>query len=66
MAVPSSALQYRSLFVRCPGLAAVGTYPGAIVMITHGEGTIAALRLGRVLLLPDAHGDCGARLLSFA
>ncbi|MFE5937301.1 ABC-F family ATP-binding cassette domain-containing protein [Streptomyces sp. NPDC056470] len=38
-------------------LAAVGTYPGAIVMVTHDEGAIDALRPDRVLLLPD--GDEG-------
>ncbi|MFC8715519.1 ABC-F family ATP-binding cassette domain-containing protein [Streptomyces sp. NPDC057197] len=38
-------------------LAAVGSYPGAIVMVTHDEGAIDALRPGRVLLLPDADED---------
>ncbi|MEU3958665.1 ABC-F family ATP-binding cassette domain-containing protein [Streptomyces buecherae] len=38
-------------------LGAVGTYPGAIVMVTHDEGAIAALRPDRVLLLPDADED---------
>ncbi|MFI8915993.1 ABC-F family ATP-binding cassette domain-containing protein [Streptomyces sp. NPDC053513] len=38
-------------------LAAVGTYPGAIVMVTHDEGAIEALRPERVLLLPDAAED---------
>ncbi|ROQ31243.1 ATPase subunit of ABC transporter with duplicated ATPase domains [Streptomyces sp. PanSC19] len=38
-------------------LAAVGTYPGAIVMVTHDEGAIEALRPERVLLLPDAVED---------
>ncbi|MEU3075911.1 ABC-F family ATP-binding cassette domain-containing protein [Streptomyces laurentii] len=38
-------------------LAAVGTYPGAIVMVTHDEGAIDALRPERVLLLPDAAED---------
>jgi ATPase subunit of ABC transporter with duplicated ATPase domains len=38
-------------------LAAVGTYPGAIVMVTHDEGAIDALRPERVLLLPDADED---------
>ncbi|WP_406181107.1 ABC-F family ATP-binding cassette domain-containing protein [Streptomyces sp. NBC_01006] len=38
-------------------LAAVGTYPGAIVMVTHDEGAIEALRPDRVLLLPDADED---------
>ncbi len=38
-------------------LGAVGTYPGAIVMVTRDEGAIAALRPDRVLLLPDADED---------
>ncbi|TGB18072.1 ABC-F family ATP-binding cassette domain-containing protein [Streptomyces palmae] len=38
-------------------LAAVGSYPGAIVMVTHDEGAIDALRPERVLLLPDADED---------
>ncbi|MFE0579861.1 ABC-F family ATP-binding cassette domain-containing protein [Streptomyces sp. NPDC058874] len=38
-------------------LAAVGGYPGAIVMVTHDEGAIDALRPDRVLLLPDADED---------
>ncbi|MEV7566651.1 ABC-F family ATP-binding cassette domain-containing protein [Streptomyces tanashiensis] len=38
-------------------LAAVGTYPGAIVMVTHDEGAVDALRPERVLLLPDADED---------
>ncbi|MFI7005419.1 ABC-F family ATP-binding cassette domain-containing protein [Streptomyces sp. NPDC050145] len=38
-------------------LAAVGSYPGAIVMVTHDEGAIDALRPDRVLLLPDADED---------
>lgn len=38
-------------------LTAVGTYPGAIVMVTHDEGAIDALRPERVLLLPDADED---------
>ncbi|MFH8626697.1 ABC-F family ATP-binding cassette domain-containing protein [Streptomyces vietnamensis] len=38
-------------------LAAVGTYPGAIVMVTHDEGAIDALRPERVLLLPDGDED---------
>ncbi|GGU64702.1 ABC transporter ATP-binding protein [Streptomyces albospinus] len=38
-------------------LAAVGAYPGAIVMVTHDEGAIDALRPDRVLLLPDADED---------
>ncbi|WP_173861721.1 ABC-F family ATP-binding cassette domain-containing protein [Streptomyces aureus] len=38
-------------------LAAVGTYPGAIVMVTHDEEALDALRPERVLLLPDADED---------
>ena len=38
-------------------LGAVGSYPGAIVMVTHDEGAIEALRPDRVLILPDASED---------
>ena len=38
-------------------LASVGTYPGAIVMVTHDAGAVAALRPDRVLLLPEADED---------
>lgn len=38
-------------------LTAVGSYPGAIVMVTHDEGALDALRPDRVLLLPDADED---------
>ncbi|MFH9075305.1 ABC-F family ATP-binding cassette domain-containing protein [Streptomyces alboflavus] len=38
-------------------LAAVGTYPGAIVMVTHDEGALDALRPDRVLVLPDGTED---------
>ncbi len=38
-------------------LAAVGTYPGAIVMVTHDEGAVTALRPDRVLLLPESEED---------
>ncbi|MFI1178190.1 ABC-F family ATP-binding cassette domain-containing protein [Streptomyces sp. NPDC020799] len=38
-------------------LTAVGSYPGAIVMVTHDEDAIDALRPDRVLLLPDADED---------
>ncbi|MEU6508921.1 ABC-F family ATP-binding cassette domain-containing protein [Streptomyces sp. NPDC046942] len=38
-------------------LAAVGSYPGAIVMVTHDEGALDALRPDRVLFLPDAAED---------
>ncbi|MCP9211375.1 ABC-F family ATP-binding cassette domain-containing protein [Streptomyces sp. NEAU-Y11] len=42
---------------RAEVLTAVGSYPGAIVMVTHDEGAIDALRPDRVLLLPDADED---------
>ncbi|MFD7960683.1 ABC-F family ATP-binding cassette domain-containing protein [Streptomyces zaomyceticus] len=42
---------------RAEVLAAVGTYPGAIVMVTHDEGAIDALGPERVLLLPEADED---------
>ncbi|MFD4374336.1 ABC-F family ATP-binding cassette domain-containing protein [Streptomyces sp. NPDC058486] len=38
-------------------LSAIDSYPGAIVMVTHDEGAIDALRPDRVLLLPDADED---------
>ncbi|MEU9981956.1 ABC-F family ATP-binding cassette domain-containing protein [Streptomyces sp. NPDC050856] len=38
-------------------LAAVDAYPGAVVMVTHDEGAVAALRPERVLLLPDGEED---------
>ncbi|GHB33345.1 ABC transporter ATP-binding protein [Streptomyces viridiviolaceus] len=42
---------------RAEVLAAVGTYPGAIVMVTHDAGAVEALRPDRVLLLPEADED---------
>ncbi|KRC62039.1 ABC transporter [Agromyces sp. Root81] len=38
-------------------LAAIGSYPGAVVMVTHDEQALDALRPDRVLLLPDADED---------
>ncbi|WP_353112538.1 ABC-F family ATP-binding cassette domain-containing protein [Microbacterium sp.] len=38
-------------------LAAIDSYPGAIVMVTHDEQALDALRPDRVLLLPDADED---------
>ncbi|EPH43819.1 ABC-F family ATP-binding cassette domain-containing protein [Streptomyces aurantiacus] len=38
-------------------LGAVGTYPGALVMVTHDEGALDALRPDRVLVLPDGTED---------
>lgn len=42
---------------RAEVLAAVATYPGALVMVTHDAGAVDALRPDRVLLLPDADED---------
>jgi ATPase subunit of ABC transporter with duplicated ATPase domains len=38
-------------------LAAINTYPGAIVLVTHDEGAVHALNPDRVLLLPDGVED---------
>jgi ATPase subunit of ABC transporter with duplicated ATPase domains len=38
-------------------LAAIRTYKGAIVLVTHDEGAVAALEPDRVLLLPDGDED---------
>ncbi len=38
-------------------LAAIRTYEGAIVLVTHDEGAVAALEPDRVLLLPDGDED---------
>lgn len=51
---PTNNLDHAS---RAEVLDAVGSYPGAIVMVTHDEGAIDALRPDRVLLLPDADED---------
>ncbi|CAL9371972.1 hypothetical protein SUDANB1_00882 [Streptomyces sp. enrichment culture] len=32
----------------------MGTYPGAIIIVTHDEGAVDALCPDRVLLLPEA------------
>ncbi|MET7739275.1 ATP-binding cassette domain-containing protein [Streptomyces sp. NPDC005385] len=42
---------------RAEVLAAVATYPGALVLVTHDEGAVDALRPDRVLLLPGADED---------
>lgn len=42
---------------RAEVLAAVGTYPGAIVMVTHDVAAIEALRPDRALLLPESEQD---------
>ncbi len=38
-------------------LSALGTYRGAVVLVTHDEGAVEALAPERVLLLPDAVED---------
>ncbi|NUR57142.1 MAG: ABC-F family ATP-binding cassette domain-containing protein [Catenulispora sp.] len=38
-------------------LAALGSYPGAVVMVSHDEEAVAALRPERVLVLPEAFED---------
>jgi len=38
-------------------LAAINSYPGAIVLVTHDEGAVHALEPDRVLLLPDGVED---------
>ncbi|MGI9084001.1 MAG: ribosomal protection-like ABC-F family protein [Aeromicrobium sp.] len=42
---------------RAEVLAAIRTYEGAIVLVTHDEGAVAALEPDRVLLLPDGSED---------
>ncbi|MEV5593915.1 ABC-F family ATP-binding cassette domain-containing protein [Streptomyces sp. NPDC052496] len=42
-------------------LGAVGTYPGAIVMVSHDPGAVEALRPDRVLVLPDGTEDLWGR-----
>ncbi|MFC5183273.1 ABC-F family ATP-binding cassette domain-containing protein [Actinomadura harenae] len=42
---------------RAEVLRAVAEYRGAIVMVTHDEAAVEALRPGRVLILPDATED---------
>jgi ATPase subunit of ABC transporter with duplicated ATPase domains len=38
-------------------LGALGTYEGAVIMVTHDEGAVAALSPERVILLPDGDED---------
>jgi ATPase subunit of ABC transporter with duplicated ATPase domains len=38
-------------------LGALGTYEGAVIMVTHDEGAVAALNPERVILLPDGDED---------
>jgi len=38
-------------------LAAIRTYAGAIVLVTHDEGAVHALEPDRVLILPDGVED---------
>jgi ATPase subunit of ABC transporter with duplicated ATPase domains len=42
---------------RAEVLAAIRSYPGAIVLVTHDEGAVHALEPDRVLLLPDGVED---------
>ncbi|GAB3903313.1 hypothetical protein GCM10027612_69660 [Microbispora bryophytorum subsp. camponoti] len=42
---------------RDEALAAVSSYQGAVVMVTHDEKAVEALRPDRVLLLPDGTED---------
>ena len=38
-------------------LAALNTYTGAVVLVTHDEGAVAALKPEKVILLPDGDED---------
>ena len=38
-------------------LAAIRSYEGAIILVTHDEGAVRALEPDRVLLLPDGDED---------
>ncbi|GAA2026615.1 ABC-F family ATP-binding cassette domain-containing protein [Catenulispora yoronensis] len=38
-------------------LGALGTYEGAVIMVTHDEGAVLALQPERVILLPDGDED---------
>ena len=38
-------------------LAAIRSYQGAIILVTHDEGAVRALEPDRVLLLPDGDED---------
>jgi ATPase subunit of ABC transporter with duplicated ATPase domains len=38
-------------------LAALGTYAGAVILVTHDPGAVAALRPDKVLMLPDGVED---------
>lgn len=42
-------------------LAAVGAYPGAIVLVSHDPGAVEALRPDRVLVLPEGTEDLWGR-----
>ena len=42
---------------RAEVLAAIRTYEGAIILVTHDEGAVAALEPDRVLILPDGVED---------
>ncbi|MCW2784216.1 MAG: yheS, partial [Marmoricola sp.] len=41
-------------------LAAIRSYKGAIILVTHDEGAVVALEPDRVLLLPDGDEDLWA------
>ena len=38
-------------------LAALGEYQGAVILVSHDEGAVRALKPDRVLLLPDGDED---------
>ena len=38
-------------------LAALNTYTGAVVLVTHDEGAVTALKPEKVILLPDGDED---------
>ncbi|MFJ7290380.1 ATP-binding cassette domain-containing protein [Streptomyces collinus] len=58
--VPAEA-EFRARGGYAAETSAVGTYPGAIISVTHDEGAADALRPDRVLL-PEAEEDMGRRL----
>ena len=45
------------LNARAESLGALGTYEGAVIMVTHDEGAVQALSPERVILLPDGDED---------
>ena len=42
---------------RAQVLAALDTYTGAVVLVTHDEGAVVALKPEKVILLPDGDED---------